>query len=85
MLERHLAPTGGSWTSATPHGAPVRPSARRRRPSAGPDELERWLARATWCGATQPDTLLEPWDWYYAMGAAERRLSRAFPIADWSG
>lgn len=47
-------------------------------------ELEQWLtsALAAW-HATQPDTLVEPWDWYYAMGAASRQLSPRVPaIAD---
>ncbi len=46
--------------------------------------LEEWLTRALdrWRVAT-PDTLLEPWDWYYFAGAASRRLSNRVPtIAD---
>lgn len=47
-------------------------------------EMEQWLVRAleAW-RATQPDTLLEPWDWYYAMGAASRQLTPRIPrLAD---
>ncbi len=47
-------------------------------------QLEEWLTRALdrWRAAT-PDTLLEPWDWYYFVGAASRRLSTRVPtIAD---
>lgn len=46
--------------------------------------LEAWLTKALdqWRMAT-PDTLLEPWDWYYFTGAASRRLSARIPaIAD---
>lgn len=41
-----------------------------------PDSVERWLVRLleAW-RATLPDSSLEPWDLYYAMGAASRRLS----------
>ncbi len=72
--KRHAA-----WSST---GSPID----QKAPAFGlaPDELERWLTRAldAW-RATQPDTLLEPWDWYYAMGAASRRLSPRIPhIAD---
>jgi hypothetical protein len=41
-----------------------------------PDSVEAWLERLldTWRAAL-PDSALEPWDLYYAMGAASRRLS----------
>ncbi len=43
-------------------------------------ELERWLVEAleSWHRA-MPDTLLEPWDWYYFTGAAGRRLTPSIP------
>jgi hypothetical protein len=47
-------------------------------------ELERWLTGALerWRAGT-PDSLLEPWDWYYFTGAASRRLSPRLPgVAD---
>jgi hypothetical protein len=47
-------------------------------------QLEEWLIRALdrWRAAT-PDSLLEPWDWYYFAGAASRHLSaRVSRIAD---
>ena len=45
-----------------------------------PRELDRWLvtALAHW-RSLMPDTLLEPWDWYYLMGEASRRLSSRIP------
>lgn len=46
--------------------------------------VEAWLDRALrqW-HASLPDTLLEPWDWYYFTGAASRRLTPRLPaIAD---
>jgi hypothetical protein len=41
-----------------------------------PDSLEPWLLRLlqTWRRAN-PDSLIEPWDWYYRMGEASRILS----------
>jgi hypothetical protein len=47
-------------------------------------DLEAWLLSAlrAWKAAT-PDSLLEPWEWYYYAGAASRRLSPRIPrIAD---
>jgi hypothetical protein len=45
-----------------------------------PDSVEHWLERllGAW-QATLPDSQLEPWDLYYAMGAASRRLSPRIP------
>jgi hypothetical protein len=41
-----------------------------------PDSLEPWLQAMldSWRRAN-PDSLLEPWDWYYMVGAASRALS----------
>ncbi len=41
-----------------------------------PDSLEPWLEAMldTW-RRLSPDSLLEPWDWYYMVGAASRALS----------
>ena len=45
-----------------------------------PDSLERWLYAMleSWRDVT-PDSLVEPWDWYYAAGAASRALSPKIP------
>ena len=45
-----------------------------------PDTVEAWLERLleTW-RATLPDSAVQPWDLYYAMGAASRRLSPRIP------
>jgi hypothetical protein len=45
-----------------------------------PDSLEQWLVRVleTWRDVT-PDSLIEPWDWYYETGRASRRLSHRIP------
>ena len=45
-----------------------------------PDSVERWLERLldAW-RSTLSDSQLEPWDLYYAMGAASRRLSPRIP------
>jgi len=44
------------------------------------DTLEHWLVAvlSAW-RASMPDTLLEPWDWYYLTGEASRRLSARIP------
>jgi hypothetical protein len=41
-----------------------------------PDSLEAWLLRVleTW-REVNPDSLIEPWDWFYRTGVASRRLS----------
>ncbi len=45
-----------------------------------PDTLERWLTAVLegWRAAA-PDTLLEPWDFYYRTGETARRLSPRIP------
>ena len=57
----------------------------RKAPAFGltTPELERWLVDALgrW-RASLPDTLYEPWDWYYLMGFASRRLSPRVPAPD---
>ena len=61
-------------------GGPT-PFARRvRELGFEPDTVERWLERLleTW-RATLPDSVLEPWDMYYAMGATSRRLAARIP------
>ena len=53
------------------------PAAEQARASGvPPDSLEHWLLTAleTWRAVT-PDSLIEPWDWYYEVGRAGRRLS----------
>ena len=49
---------------------------RARALGVEPDSVAPWLERAleSW-RAGQPDTIIEPWDWYHFTGAAERRLS----------
>lgn len=50
------------------------------------DSLEHWLRQVleAW-RATVPDSLVEPWDWYYSAGAASRSLSPRIPIARLAG
>ena len=65
------------WDS---EGGPT-PFARRvQEVGFAPDTVERWLERLldAW-GAMLPDAPREPWDLYYAMGAASRRLSSHIP------
>ncbi len=46
-----------------------------RRSGVPPDSLERWLVAIleTWRDAN-PDSMIEPWDWYYRTGRAGRAL-----------
>ncbi len=64
-LEARSRAGGESPTAAQARGAGV-----------PPDSLERWLVAIleTWREAA-PDTLLEPWDWYYDNGRASLALS----------
>ena len=60
-------------------GAP--PTATQARASGvPPDSLEPWLLRIleTWRDA-MPDSLVEPWDWYYLVGRTSRALSPRIP------
>jgi hypothetical protein len=53
------------------------PAAEQARASGvPPDSLEHWLVGllATW-RMVNPDSLVEPWDWYYNTGRASRALS----------
>ncbi|HKC46612.1 MAG TPA: hypothetical protein VKB63_03345, partial [Gemmatimonadales bacterium] len=66
---------------ARSRGSGPTPFARRvRELGFEPDTVERWLERLleTW-RATLPDSELEPWDMYYAMGATSRRLASRIP------
>jgi hypothetical protein len=58
-------------------GSGESPMAERARGlGVSPDSLEQWLVAVL--GAwrrTMPDSLLEPWDWYYLTGEASRLLS----------
>jgi hypothetical protein len=51
-------------------------AAQARASGVSPDSLERWLLGMleAW-RAGNPDSLLEPWDWYYSVGRASRALS----------
>jgi hypothetical protein len=73
----------------SPYRVMLRLRPRREEPPAAalaralglaPDSLERWLVRIleTWRAST-PDSLVEPWDWYYAAGRASRVLSDRIP------
>ena len=47
-----------------------------------PDELESWLTRVlvAWHDAEVDGPPVEPWDWYYANGAADRALASKLPL-----
>ena len=57
------------------------PTAQRARAlGLEPDSLQQWLLEIleAWRAGT-PDSLTEPWDWYYEAGKASRRLSPSIP------
>ena len=62
------------------HGAEPPAAMQSRASGLMPDSLEHWLVRVleTWRDVT-PDSLTEPWDWYYETGRASRRLSQRIP------
>ena len=51
-------------------------AAQARASGIPPDSLEGWLQRVleTW-RSVNPDSMVEPWDWYYQTGRASRLLS----------
>ena len=55
-------------------------AAQARGAGLPPDSLEPWLRSMleAWRDAT-PDSLVEPWDWYYGAGRASRELSGRIP------
>ena len=58
-------------------GSAEPPAAEQARASGVPtDSLERWLLRVLerW-RQVNPDSLIEPWDWFYQTGLSSRRLS----------
>jgi hypothetical protein len=62
-------------------GAGESPTATQARASGvPPDSLEPWLLAIleTWRDAT-PDSVVEPWDWYYLVGRTSRALSSRIP------
>jgi hypothetical protein len=49
----------------------------------GPAEVEDWLLEALRrLRAVTPDSLIEPWDWYYENGQATAALSQRIPALD---
>lgn len=76
----------GDDSSASPYRAMVRlrnqPTAERARAlGVPPDSVESWLVAVlrAW-RRTLPDTLVEPWDFYYRNGEASRLLSPRIPL-----
>jgi hypothetical protein len=55
-------------------------AAQARASGVPPDSLKPWLLAIleTWRDAT-PDSLVEPWDWYYVVGRTSRALSPRIP------
>jgi hypothetical protein len=74
LYRRMVAHRVKTWLGATPM------EARARELGVGPDTLEQGLVGIldTW-RATLPDTLFEPWDFYYFNGEASRLLSPRVP------
>lgn len=63
-----------------PRGREAPAAASARALGIEPDSLERWLVRIleTWRAGT-PDRSIEPWDWEYLAGRADRMLARRIP------
>ena len=61
-------------------GAEPPTTAQARASGVPPDSLEPWLTAIleAWRDAT-PDTLIEPWDWYYQVGRTSRTLAARVP------
>ena len=61
------------------NGSPVDASARAL--GIDPAQMERWLIAVldAWRTST-PDSMIEPWDWHYAAGAASRALDARIPL-----
>jgi hypothetical protein len=61
------------------NGSPVDASARAL--GIDPTQMERWLIAVldAWRTST-PDSMIEPWDWHYAAGAASRALDARIPL-----
>jgi hypothetical protein len=61
------------------NGSPVDASARSL--GIDPAQMERWLIAVldAWRTST-PDSMIEPWDWHYAAGAASRALDSRIPL-----
>ncbi len=74
LVQRRRADRWGAPGGEYPH--------RRRATRLGiaGDSVESWLVAAleAWRDV-QPEALIEPWDWYYRNGEADRRLSSRIP------
>ena len=72
-----LSLSAGEWRES---GAP--PAQGALALGIHPDSVERWLVRVLerWRDAGG-DSLVEPWDWWYAAGQASRKLSPRAPLA----
>ena len=64
------------------HATDSAASAQARAAGVPPDSLQPWLLAVlrAWRDAS-PDTLVEPWDWFYRNGRASRALSPRIPLA----
>lgn len=67
--------------TARAHAADSAASAQARAAGVPPDSLEPWLLAVlgAWRDAS-PDTVVEPWDWFYRNGRASRTLSPRIPL-----
>ena len=65
---------------ASRHGAEPPSAAQARASGMPPDSLERWLLAIleAWRDGV-PDSLVEPWDWYYETGRTSRALAGRVP------
>ena len=73
---QYLRLSAARWKA---NGSPVDASARAL--GIDPAQMERWLIAVldAWRTST-PDSMIEPWDWHYAAGAASRALDARIPL-----
>ena len=69
------------WTKRS-DGSPFDRKAREW--GLAPDELESWLTSvlSAWRDAAVSGPPIEPWDWYYVNGAADRALASRLPLQE---
>jgi hypothetical protein len=70
----------GQWRADSSHSGETPIDLKVRAFAESAEQMEGWLTSVleAW-RASQPDSTIEPWDFYYLTGAADRRLSGRIP------
>jgi hypothetical protein len=68
------------WAADSSHPGPTPIDLKASAFGQSADQMEDWLVNVleAWRAGT-PDSTIEPWDFYYLVGAADRRLSGGIP------